>query len=104
MVFQVVRCKKFFFIRVRRSLPPWLNITLLSCNTIKICFFSFPDCSLVDRFSLDAFANAAFNYKANILDNPEATLFRYMHAFNHSSSADNPIAGLASKSINNLIN
>ncbi|XP_022303782.1 cytochrome P450 3A6-like [Crassostrea virginica] len=51
--------------------------------------------SLVDRFSLDAFANAAFNYKANILDNPEATLFRYMHAFNHSSSADNPVAGLA---------
>lgn len=54
--------------------------------------------SLVDRFSLDAFANAAFNYKVNSLDDPDATLFRYMRAFNHSSSADNPIAGLASKS------
>lgn len=54
--------------------------------------------SLVDRFSLEAFASAAFNYKGNILDDPNATLFRYMRAFNHSSSADNPIAGLASKS------
>lgn len=53
--------------------------------------------SLVDRFSLEAFASAAFNYKGNILDDPNATLFRYMRAFNHSSSADNPIAGLASK-------
>lgn len=51
--------------------------------------------SLVDRFSLEAFASAAFNYKGNILDDPNATLFRYMRAFNHSSSADNPIAGLA---------
>lgn len=62
---------------------------------ILLSFFFF---SLVDRFSLDAFANAAFNYKVNSLDDPDATLFRYMMVFNHSSSADNPIAGLASKS------
>ena len=99
--FRLYVVKSFFSSELDGRCP---HITLLLCNTIKICFFSFPDCSLVDRFSLDAFANAAFNYKANILDNPEATLFRYMHAFNHSSSADNPIAGLASKSINNLIN
>lgn len=72
----------------------FLNFFLKTSFLILLSFFF----SLVDRFSLEAFASAAFNYKGNILDDPNATLFRYMRAFNHSSSADNPIAGLASKS------
>lgn len=71
----------------------FLNFFLKTSFLILLSFFF----SLVDRFSLEAFASAAFNYKGNILDDPNATLFRYMRAFNHSSSADNPIAGLASK-------
>ncbi|KAJ8311577.1 hypothetical protein KUTeg_010932 [Tegillarca granosa] len=53
-------------------------------------------CSVVDRFTLDAFAYSGFNYKVNSLKDENALLFQFMKAFNHSAAADNPIAGLAS--------
>ncbi|XP_061185431.1 cytochrome P450 3A28-like isoform X1 [Saccostrea echinata] len=59
------------------------------------CQNGFDISSLIDRFSVDAFAYAAFNYNVNSLDDENATLYRYMKAFNHSSAADNPAAGLA---------
>lgn len=54
-------------------------------------------CSVVDRFTLDAFAYSGFNYKVNSLEDENALLFQFMKAFNQSAAADNPIAGLASK-------
>lgn len=51
--------------------------------------------SLVDRYSLDAFADACFDYQAGSLDDNEALLYRFMKEFNHSAAADNPAAGLA---------
>lgn len=50
---------------------------------------------LVDRYSLDAFADACFDYQAGSLDDEDALLYRFMKEFNHSAAADNPVAGLA---------
>ncbi|XP_063437510.1 cytochrome P450 3A4-like isoform X1 [Mytilus trossulus] len=50
---------------------------------------------IVDRYTLDAFANAAFDYKVNSMKDENATLYQFMKVFNESSSADNPVAGLA---------
>lgn len=51
--------------------------------------------SLVDRYTLDAFAKSGFDFNSDSLDNDDALLYRFMKEFNHSSAADNPIAGLA---------
>ncbi|XP_063437513.1 cytochrome P450 3A4-like [Mytilus trossulus] len=50
---------------------------------------------LIDRYTLDAFADSGFDFEANSLDNEDALLYRFMKEFNHSAAADNPIAGLA---------
>ena len=60
-----------------------------------ICYFNI--FSLVDRYTLDAFADSGFDFPSNSLDNEDALLYRFMKEFNHSAAADNPIAGLASK-------
>ncbi|CAG2233459.1 CYP5A [Mytilus edulis] len=55
--------------------------------------------SLIDRYTLDAFADSGFDFEANSLDNEDALLYRFMKEFNHSAAADNPIAGLAHEKI-----
>jgi len=59
--------------------------------------------SLVDRYTLDAFATSGFDFNANSLEDEDALLYRFMKEFNHSAAADNPLAGLASKYFFNYI-
>lgn len=66
----------------------------------KLIYF-FVIFSLVDRYTLDAFATSGFDFNADSLENEDALLYRFMKEFNHSAAADNPLAGLASKTFFN---
>ncbi|XP_067653749.1 cytochrome P450 3A14-like [Haliotis asinina] len=50
---------------------------------------------LAERYTLDAFANAAFDYDCDSLNNAQEILYRYMLAFNRSGAAENQLAGFA---------
>ncbi|XP_046343920.2 cytochrome P450 3A9-like [Haliotis rufescens] len=50
---------------------------------------------LTERYTLDAFANAAFDYNCDSLNNDQELLYRFMLAFNKSGAAENPLAGFA---------
>ena len=54
-------------------------------------------CSIIDRFTLDAFSYGIFDYEVDSMHDEDAILYQFMKVFNESSAADNPIAGLASK-------
>ncbi|XP_033725113.1 cytochrome P450 3A12-like [Pecten maximus] len=51
--------------------------------------------SLLDRFTLDAFALSAFNYEVNSMDNSDATLYQFMTETLDAASTENPLTGIA---------
>lgn len=63
---------------------------MIDCNSD-----GFDICTLVDRFSLDSFALAAFNYDVRSMTNPDAILLKFMKEFLRVSSTENKLTGIA---------
>ncbi|XP_069103359.1 cytochrome P450 3A28-like isoform X2 [Argopecten irradians] len=51
--------------------------------------------SLLDRFTLDAFALSAFNYHVNSMENPDAILYKFMTENLKAASTENKLSGIA---------
>ncbi|XP_060077359.1 cytochrome P450 3A12-like [Ylistrum balloti] len=51
--------------------------------------------TLLDRFTLDAFALSAFNYDVNSIENPDAILYQFMTESIKAASTENQLTGIA---------